>query len=220
MDTFLFTWPLLFFLQQLWEFYGVYIGALKIIIMCVFEQTTLTFASSQTSKDLFSFPSFFQKGAYLISSGPQGPDFSTGTTSPSFCFLSGLIWTGRPGLTSLHALFQLYSLLLILKVTTYSGSQIIWDGEERQSFIISTSSHRRMGWLKKILKTGKTFGLIARFNFFIYFSLQTIPRFLFLLLLLCTLLRLTSVPGVKLLCGLLLLQDSDVLIWRMCVCQH
>lgn len=46
-------------------------GSLKMIIMCIFKQTTLTFASSQTFKDALVFLCLFRKAAHLLSQGHE-----------------------------------------------------------------------------------------------------------------------------------------------------
>lgn len=107
--------------------------ALKMIVTYIFKQTTLTFASSQTSEDRFSF-CLFRKAAHLLSSGSQ-------------CLKSVLvaavlrssIWSIKPWLMACIPSSSFIPLSLPLQIASYSRQQMIPGGEERQCFIISTS---------------------------------------------------------------------------------
>ena len=132
---------------------------------------------------------FLREAAYLLSSRSQGPEFNAGTISSSCCcpqqpHVNCQARNHQPAPRSpvIPPLFYLES-CCSFRVTNYSrctGKAMLYN------FYFLTEED---GLVKKVLKTGKTFRLIERFNFFIYLSSQMIPCFLCLLLPLCTVLR-------------------------------
>ena len=99
--------------------------ALKMIVTSIFKQTTLTFASLQTSGDCFSF-CLFRKAARLLSSG-------------SWCLKSVLVAAVLRSSIACIPSSSFTPLSLPSQITSHSRQQMIPGGEERQSFIISTS---------------------------------------------------------------------------------